>query len=212
MSYSEIQEIKKENIKELSKIFYQNVLSNTNILENIRELSKNGELPKELRPTAWKIYLNVLPNNSDIKEWIEKTNEQRLKYKKKFKKYLSIKKYKGDPLGGGNIQNNNKKSERDYNTLHEENELRRIINLDIVRTYQNINLFSQENIKKILLNILFIWCKENNDISYRQGMNELLGKLFKNIFHAIGLNSFGNSPSFDKAFIVSNIFEFDKIF
>ena len=177
MSYSTLQQIEKGKIEELSKIFNQNILSNSNILETIKALSKDGELPKELRPIAWKIFLNNLPNNSDIKEWIEKTNEQRLKYKKKFKKYLSIKKYKGDPLGGGNIQNNNKKSERDYNTLHEENELRRIINLDIVRTYQNINLFSQENIKKILLNILFIWSKENDDISYRQGMNELLAIL-----------------------------------
>ena len=173
MSYSSSLEIQKENIENLSNIFYKNILSNENILESLKSLSKEGELPKELRPTAWKIFLGTLPNNSDIKDWIEKTNNQRAKYRKKIKKYFSIKKYKGDPLGGGN----NKKNERDYNTLHEENELRRIINLDIVRTYQNINLFLQENIKKLLLNILFIWCKENEDVSYRQGMNELLAIL-----------------------------------
>ena len=55
--------------------------------------------------------------------------------------------------------------------------MRRIINLDIIRTYQNINLFSQEKIKKLLLNILFIWCKENDDVSYRQGMNDLVAIL-----------------------------------
>jgi TBC1 domain family protein 5 len=47
----------------------------------------------------------------------------------------------------------------------------------VVRTYQSIDLFSQEFIKKLLLNILFIWCKENDDVSYRQGMNELLAVL-----------------------------------
>ena len=173
MSYSSIQEIKKEKIEELAKIFHQNILTNHNIIELIKPLSKEGELPKELRPTAWKIFLGILPNNSDINEWIEKINNQRTKYKKKYKKYFSVKKYKGDPLGGGN----NKNKERGYDTLYEENELRRIINLDIVRTYQNINIFSQDNIKKLLLNILFIWCKENEDVSYRQGMNELLAIL-----------------------------------
>ena len=174
MSYSSLLEIKKGNLEELSNIFNQNILSNSNIIESLKSLSKDGELPKELRPTAWKIFLGILPNNSDIKDWIEITNSQRIKYKKKLKKYFSIKKYKGDPLGGGG---SNKKNERDYNTLHEENELRRIINLDVIRTYQNINLFSQENIKKLLLNILFIWSRENEDVSYRQGMNELLAIL-----------------------------------
>ena len=178
MSYSSLLEIKKGNIEELSKIFNQNILSNSNIIESLKLLSKDGKLPKELRPTAWKIFLGILPNNSEIKDWIEITNNQRIKYKKKLKKYFSIKKYKGDPLGGrGGSNSINKKNERGYNILHEENELRRIINLDVVRTYQNINIFSQENIKKLLLNILFIWSKENEDVSYRQGMNELLAIL-----------------------------------
>ena len=162
-------EIKKAKIEEISKIFNENILLNSNIFESLKNFSKDGVLPNELRPIAWRIFLGILPNNSDKKEWVEKIDEQRMKYKKKIKKYLSVKKYKGDPLGGGN-----KKKERNYNTLYEENELRRIINLDIVRTFQNINIFSQENIKKILLNILFIWSKENEEISYRQGMNELL--------------------------------------
>ena len=142
MSYSSSQEIKNENIEEASKIFNQKIISNSNIIESLKLLSKDGEMPKELRPTAWKIYLGVLPSNSDLKEWIEKTESQRIKYRKKYKKYFSIKKYKGDPLGGGNSSNNKRKNDRDYNTLYEENELRRIINLDIVRTYKSINLFS----------------------------------------------------------------------
>ena len=176
MSYSSKMEITKEDINILSDNFYRNILLNKSFIENIINLSKSGDLPKNLRPTAWKIFFGIFPNNSNLIEWIEIISTLRIKYNKKKKKYLSIKKYKGDPLAGNN-NNQNKKSERDFNTLYEENELRRIINLDIIRTYQNINLFSQENIKKILLNILFIWCKENNDVSYRQGMNDLLAIL-----------------------------------
>ena len=176
MSYSSKMEITKEDINILSDNFYRNILLNKSFIENIITLSKSGDLPKNLRPTGWKIFFGIFPNNSNLIEWIEIISTLRIKYNKKKKKYLSIKKYKGDPLAGNN-NNQNKKSERDFNTLYEENELRRIINLDIIRTYQNINLFSQENIKKILLNILFIWCKENNDVSYRQGMNDLLAIL-----------------------------------
>ena len=176
MSYSSKMEITKEDINILSDNFYRHILLNKSFIENIITLSKSGDLPKNLRPTAWKIFFGIFPNNSNLIEWIEIISTLRIKYNKKKKKYLSIKKYKGDPLAGNN-NNQNKKSERDFNTLYEENELRRIINLDIIRTYQNINLFSQENIKKILLNILFIWCKENDDVSYRQGMNDLLAIL-----------------------------------
>ena len=177
MSYSSPLEITKEDIKTLSDSFYHNILSNNNITENIISFSKNSDMPKELRPTAWKIFFGIFPNNSNIIEWIETINKLRIKYDKKKKKYLSIKKYKGDPLNIGGGNNSNKKGERNFNTLYEENELRRIINLDIIRTYQNINLFSQEKIKKLLLNILFIWCKENDDVSYRQGMNDLVAIL-----------------------------------
>ena len=177
MSYSSPLEITKEDIKTLSDSFYHNILSNNNITENIISFSKNSDMPKELRPTAWKIFFGIFPNNSNIIDWVETINKLRIKYNKKKKKYLSIKKYKGDPLNIGGGNNSNKKSERNFNTLYEENELRRIINLDIIRTYQNINLFSQEKIKKLLLNILFIWCKENDDVSYRQGMNDLVAIL-----------------------------------
>ena len=85
MSYSSSQEIKKENIEEASKIFNQKIISNSNIIELLKLLSKDGEMPKELRPTAWKIYLGVLPSNSDLKEWIEKTESQRIKYRKNIK-------------------------------------------------------------------------------------------------------------------------------
>ena len=176
MSYSSSIEIKKEDINSLSDNFYKNIVSNKDIETDIISLSKNGDLPKELRPTAWKIFLGIFPNNSNIIDWFEIVSKLRIKYNKKKKKYFSVKKYKGDPLSGG-INNINKKNERNFNTLYEENELRRIINLDIIRTYQNINLFCQENIKKLLLNILFIWSRENDDISYRQGMNDLLAIL-----------------------------------
>lgn len=41
-----------------------------------------------------------------------------------------------------------------------------------------MDLFCDNKTKQILFNILFIWAKENKDISYQQGMNEILAILF----------------------------------
>jgi TBC1 domain family protein 5 len=53
--------------------------------------------------------------------------------------------------------------------------LKKIINLDVNRTYQDKELFQTNIVKEILVNILFLWSKENIEVSYKQGMNEILG-------------------------------------
>jgi TBC1 domain family protein 5 len=37
--------------------------------------------------------------------------------------------------------------------------------------------FQDPNILKLLTNVLFIWAKTNPDISYKQGINELLASI-----------------------------------
>jgi TBC1 domain family protein 5 len=60
--------------------------------------------------------------------------------------------------------------------------LKKIINLDVNRTYQDKDLFQTTAIKELLVNILFIWSKENKDVSYKQGMNELLAVILFGIY------------------------------
>jgi len=38
--------------------------------------------------------------------------------------------------------------------------------------------FHNDVIQQMMTDILFVWCKENDDISYRQGMHELLALVF----------------------------------
>lgn len=60
--------------------------------------------------------------------------------------------------------------------------MKKIINLDVNRTYQDKELFQTIPIKDIMFNVLFIWSKENKDVSYRQGMNEILAVLLYAIY------------------------------
>ena len=101
-----------------------------------------------------------------IDEWIPKIAQQRLEYKSKIKNLNALKKFSGDPLGGQN--------DSGWNSFFEENELKKLINLDVNRTYQDKDLFQNTTIKEIMVNILFIWARENRDVSYKQGMNEIL--------------------------------------
>ena len=166
-------QIKKNNINELSLIFKEKILLNPYRVENLKKFSMEGILNKELlRPTAWRIFLGVLPNTTSLREWVDIISAQREEFKKKIKKFCKIKKFIGDPLGGGS------KKKKSSTESYEDNELKGIINKDLDRTRQEIDLFYQSKIKNILANVLYIWSKENPEISYRQGMHELLAIIF----------------------------------
>jgi TBC1 domain family protein 5 len=55
--------------------------------------------------------------------------------------------------------------------------LKNEIKKDVERTYQEFEFFNHKKIIHILTNVLFIWSKENSEISYRQGMNEVAASL-----------------------------------
>ena len=58
-----------------------------------------------------------------------------------------------------------------------DNELKQKIRLDVQRTFQERPLFLLQEIQEMMVSILFTWSKCNAEISYKQGMNELLGIL-----------------------------------
>ena len=166
-------QIKKNNINELSLIFKEKILLNPYRVENLKKFATEGQLDKEkLRPMAWKIFLGVLPNTTSLREWVEIIANQREEFKKKIKKFCKIKKFIGDPLGGGT------KKKKAADSSYEDNDIKNLINKDLDRTHQEIDLFLQNKIRNILANVLYIWSKENSDVSYKQGMHELLAILF----------------------------------
>ena len=157
------------------KNFKEKVLLNSERIQTLKSLCSNAEMDDQfIRPTSWKLFLETLPSTSSgniLNEWIETISEQREEYKRKFKKFCKIKKFTGDPLGG-------KSSEKKSKAETEDEELKHLINLDLSRTYQDIDLFLQSKTKNLLADVLFIWSKENTDISYKQGMNELLAVFY----------------------------------
>ena len=144
--------------------------------DNFRRFSLNGELDKyHVRGMAWKIFMEVLPETETLDQWVDTLEKLRKDYKEKAKKLLKPQKFSGDPLGGMVSQSNSTDS---WNTYYVDNDTKKLINLDLDRTFQELSLFHDAKVKKKLADILFIWNKENMDVGYQQGMNDLLAVTF----------------------------------
>ncbi|KAH0534166.1 hypothetical protein FGG08_007235 [Glutinoglossum americanum] len=64
-----------------------------------------------------------------------------------------------------------------WNTLRQDEALRAEIFQDVERCMPENLYFRQPSTQKMLLDVLFVFCKLNVDVSYRQGMHELLAPI-----------------------------------
>ncbi|KNC78900.1 hypothetical protein SARC_08686, partial [Sphaeroforma arctica JP610] len=62
-------------------------------------------------------------------------------------------------------------------SYYEDEELKQEIEMDVLRTYQEMPFFQQESVQASLGKLLFVFSKEFAALSYRQGMHELLAPL-----------------------------------
>ena len=179
-------EIPKKNKEDCINSFTNFILKDYNI-DNLYKLSMIGRLgEKNIRGIAWKIFMEVLPVNDSIEKWVEKLQYLREEYKilsdKMTKKQNFFKKEEENKKEKEYIKDLNnikiRKSSLLTNPYHEEKETKKLINLDLNRTFQELALFHNEEIKNKLSRILFIWDNENPDLGYQQGMNDIVSIIF----------------------------------
>ncbi len=53
-----------------------------------------------------------------------------------------------------------------------------MIKQDVLRTFPSMSLFRSVKVQELLERILFLWCKLNPDVGYRQGMHELVAVIY----------------------------------
>lgn len=100
----EIQIPKKEYQECVSS--FESILLSNNITSEIKYKCLRGQTDKQkIRPTAWKLLLDIIPKDLSLIQWIETVIQQRIDYKKKKNKYLSTKNLIGHPLGVNTKQN-----------------------------------------------------------------------------------------------------------
>ncbi|CAI5788464.1 Hypothetical predicted protein [Podarcis lilfordi] len=64
-----------------------------------------------------------------------------------------------------------------WNKFFQDKELRGMIEQDVTRTFPEMQYFQEENVRKILTDVLFCYARENEQLLYKQGMHELLAPI-----------------------------------
>lgn len=69
-----------------------------------------------------------------------------------------------------------------HNTFFKNEELENEIQLDLSRTYPDVEFFQRKKTQTEMKNILFVYAKSHPEVSYRQGMHELVAAIYFSAF------------------------------
>ena len=180
----------KLDMEECIKNFRVTILNNlTDINRLKKDLITSGKLAHIdktfIRGFSWMIYLGILPLNQKVslKSWIDEITNQR-KNVKKLIKSNTVNKLKGDPLGG--ISTETDKTNKQWNDFLTQSEIIKMIKFDVERTNPSEKLFKEPYIKDLETTVLSIFAKNHKEISYRQGMNEILSIIINAMYPYYG--------------------------
>ncbi|XP_051856301.1 TBC1 domain family member 5 [Antechinus flavipes] len=155
---------------------WEELFVNNNYLATIRLKGINGQLrSSRFRSVCWKLFLNVLPQ--DKSQWTSQTKELRAWYNNIKERHITNPR---KAAGQQDLMINNPLSQDEgslWNKFFQDKELRAMIEQDVKRTFPEMQYFQQENVRKILTDVLFCYARENEQLLYKQGMHELLAPI-----------------------------------
>lgn len=134
------------------------------------EKCKKGNLEDYDRDFLWFFYLDILPYDQphSWKKIITDLRSDYLELKmgiitKEEDEFIML----NEEKGGDNYNKFEEKLEK------EDYELLDLIKIDLERTYQDIELFRKEKIKRMMTYVLYLYSKKNPLLGYKQGMNDI---------------------------------------
>jgi len=127
------------------------------------------------RSICWKVFLHCLPDEQS--QWLQVAQLAHAQYDELKSKILinprlgtkSVDPFINNPLS--------QEESSPWNQYFQDTELKLTINQDVIRTFPEIEFFQLPEVREIMVNILFCYAREHPQISYRQGMHELLAPL-----------------------------------
>lgn len=147
------------------------------IARRLKEKALRLELADcRFRSICWKIFLECLPDSRS--DWIIATRAMRHKYEKLMAKACRNPRMEVEEeldLAHNNPLSQDEKSP--WNQYFEDSELRIMIKQDVIRTFPEIEFFQTSDVQEMMVNILFHYARQHPQISYRQGMHELLAPI-----------------------------------
>ncbi|KAI9488055.1 rab-GTPase-TBC domain-containing protein [Zychaea mexicana] len=139
-----------------------------------------------LRSVCWKIYTGYFPS-LELSTWADSQAEHRQHYSKLKQTFIEepaemIKQSNSNQ----DLTDNNPLALNDNNPWQqyfEDSEIRKTIRQDVDRTFPDVEFFRNSDVQEKMTDVLFIYCKLNEDVSYRQGMHELLAPFYWVLTH-----------------------------
>lgn len=175
-------------------LFFSNYLKGNISFSEIGQKCKKRKISSEIRPTIYKIFLNILPYDKPG-SWKKLIEEQRQIYYTKLNNLLSQNENILPFIKCHSIKGS-KPYEAIFNLLPEnQRDILSLIKLDIDRTFQELDLFHNNTIKELLTKILFVNSIDNPNPSYCQGMNEILGSLLFAFLPSARFNKFSKEEN-----------------
>ncbi|CRK88223.1 CLUMA_CG002004, isoform A [Clunio marinus] len=149
------------------------LLASESGLRKLKEMAVSGELKtSKFRSVCWNVLLGGLNNSPET--WIEQRSQQRVKYHEIRRKHIiDTSKLQVEERDNPLSQSNGSF----WNQHFRDTELRNLITQDVVRTNPTVEFYHRNNIKEIMIDILFCYGREFPEICYRQGMHEVLANL-----------------------------------
>ncbi|KAE9556205.1 hypothetical protein FO519_000544 [Halicephalobus sp. NKZ332] len=155
---------------------WNQLLSNLNDFEKIRRIAIQGGLrDSPMRTLYWRIMLGCIP--LDYNQWKKTLDHDREIYENYKKDNFS------DPdqdVFGLSLDVNNPLSlvsESPWNRYFVDENLKELIEKDVNRTFPEIKFFTDTGVRDMMKTVLFIYSKKNPELSYRQGMHEILAPI-----------------------------------
>ena len=140
---------------------------------------QDPELYPGVRCLAWRLCFGLLPKQVDIcADWMDCIHSQRMEYEHFIKK-LRLEPSQSHP---GDVSAQHPLSIKEdslWQVYFKDQELLKMIELDVERTLPEEAYFRTERVQASLKDILFVYCKVHHRLSYRQGMHELLAMVYR---------------------------------
>lgn len=138
-------------------------------LEELRRRAVTGYLrASRFRSVCWRALLGVF---SDTKSnWLQELRKFRQHYDQKSQEFCM------EPWENRNLRDDplNQDAGSSWHQHFLDNELKAVIKQDVVRTFPGVDFFRKEIVQRAMLNVLFVYARENPEMCYRQGMHEIL--------------------------------------
>jgi hypothetical protein len=137
-----------------------------------------------VRGLVWKVLLGLLPSGEES-NWTEIISAKRAAYEELRARHVikqsDLVAHDGDPLDDNPLMQN---EDSVWTKYFAQVEIEKEIQKDLERIYPEFEFFQQAPIQEIMLRVLLVWSKLNPDVSYRQGMHELLGPLLMTLVNS----------------------------